>query len=231
MHTLLLVAATPLETAILREQLAFEQITPDLWEKTVGHTRVHLLHTGIGMVNTAFSLGQYLARHSARMAVNFGIAGSFDKHLEIGQVVEIVVDSFSELGAESPEGFLDLQQIGFPLLKTASKIYFNTLPNPKNDAASVPQVRGITVNKVHGIEAHIRETLSQWPCQVESMEGAAFFHAMLSAEVRFRAYRAISNYVEKRDKSKWNIPLAAKTVQLFVAQQLPQIIERLPYSY
>jgi len=40
------------------------------------------------------------------------------------------------------------------------------------------------------------------------MEGAAFFYACLLSGVPFHEVRSISNFVEERDKSKWDIPLA-----------------------
>jgi futalosine hydrolase len=44
--------------------------------------------------------------------------------------------------------------------------------------------------------------------EIESMEGAAFLFACNQTKVSCRQIRAVSNYVEKRDRSKWNIPLA-----------------------
>ena len=40
------------------------------------------------------------------------------------------------------------------------------------------------------------------------MEGAAFFYVCLQEKIPFLQIRSISNYVEKRNKSNWNIPLA-----------------------
>ncbi len=228
---ILLVAATSLETTYLRSVLGMKETHQGRWHYTQPSADVYLLHTGIGMVNTAFALGQYLAKHPVDFAINFGIAGSFDKEMELGSVVEVIEDSFSELGAESPAGFIDLEKMGFPLLVTPTHTYFNKMSNPNIQAEEIPQVRGITVNRVHGIEAHAQAIQAEWNCQVESMEGAAFFYAMLSSGVPFHAYRGISNYVENRNKANWNIPLAAKNVQSFVARKLQHILERLPNSY
>lgn len=230
-YHLLLVAATELETSRLREALKLQPQSAQHWGTQLPQAHVSLLHTGIGMVNTAFRLGQFLAKHAVQRGINFGIAGSFDRSLALGQVVEVVEDSFSELGAESPEGFIDLESMGFPLLDLPKAPLYNRLSNPQPDANDLPKVSAITVNQVHGLDAHAQQTREAWNCQVESMEGAAFFHAMLIAEIPFFAYRSISNYVETRDKSRWDIPLAARNVQDFVAQKVHQIIERLPNSY
>jgi len=229
---LLLVAATQLETPLLRAELNLQPEGEGLWGVKQDGVQLHLLHTGIGMVNTAFALGQYLALQRADAGINFGIAGSFEHSLALGQVVEVVQDSFSELGAESPHGFLDLQKLGFPLLETEAGPLYNTLTNPHiKGEGEVARVSGITVNQVHGRAEHIANCYQRWACAIESMEGAAFFYAMLRAGIPFEAYRGISNYVETRNKSKWDIPLAARNVQLFVAQKVQQIIQRLSNSY
>jgi futalosine hydrolase len=45
------------------------------------------------------------------------------------------------------------------------------------------------------------------------MEGAAFFHAMLSAGFPFLEFRGISNMVETRNRAAWKIPEAVHAVQ------------------
>ena len=209
---ILLVAATELETNWIRNHLKLEE-EDGLWVGTMHHHSLHLLHTGVGMVNTAFYLGLYLATHQPDLAINFGIAGSFDRNIPLGSVVEVGKDAFSELGAESPEGFLDMKALGFPVLATADNTYFNELPNPAPALTTPRRVEGITVNLVHGISDSIQKARNLWDKDIETMEGAAFFHAMLAREVPFYAFRGISNYVEIRDKGRWNITLAIKNVQ------------------
>jgi futalosine hydrolase len=40
------------------------------------------------------------------------------------------------------------------------------------------------------------------------MEGATFFYICRGEKIPFLAIRAVSNYVEPRNRGKWNIPLA-----------------------
>ena len=72
-----------------------------------------LLITGVGMVATAFALGQHLATNKYDLAVNLGIAGSFDRSIDIGEVVEITWDTLAELGAEDDHAFLPMGDLGF----------------------------------------------------------------------------------------------------------------------
>ena len=50
--------------------------------------------------------------------------------------------------------------------------------------------------------------------QVESMEGAACMLACQEANVPCVQIRSISNYVEKRNKSKWDISMAIDNLNL-----------------
>ncbi|MEM6801058.1 MAG: futalosine hydrolase [Bacteroidota bacterium] len=217
---ILLVAATPPETAQIREQLGIDMEQTSLGSAHFASHKIDLLHTGIGMVNTAYHMGRYLALHQVDQAINFGIAGSFDRSLALGEVVEIREDSFSELGAEDGEAFLDLGEMGFPLSILNGKAVYNSLQNPWSSPFDLKNVKALTINRVHGNTASIKKTQQRWKAEVESMEGAAFFHACLEANIPFYALRSISNYVERRDKSKWNIPLALSTVQNLLFQHL-----------
>lgn len=221
---ILLVAATSMETSLVRQHFQLTDPPSPLHPPfaVAAHTCT-LLHTGVGMCNTSFSLGKHLATHRYDLSVQLGIAGSFDRSLQLGQVVEVQNDCFAELGAESPEGFLDMEAMGFPVLQTPETAYYNVIPNPGTYPDSLPRVSGITVNRVSGTAAGIAAMENQWHAQVETMEGAAFFHAMLASRIPFRAFRGISNYVEPRDKSRWQLRLASENVQRFVISLLQTI--------
>jgi futalosine hydrolase len=46
------------------------------------------------------------------------------------------------------------------------------------------------------------------------MEGAAFFYICARESIPFVSIRAISNMVERRDRKKWNIPLAVDNLAI-----------------
>jgi futalosine hydrolase len=52
------------------------------------------------------------------------------------------------------------------------------------------------------------------------MEGAAFFYACEEANVDGLQVRAISNYVEKRNKENWNLALAVKNLNDWLIQDI-----------
>ncbi len=170
---------------------------------------IDVLVTGVGMVETAFALGEKLAAKHYDLLLNVGIAGSFSSDLTIGDVVEVVQDRLIELGAQNREEFLSIEEMGFGQSLFSSNSIVGTIA-----PTGLQQVHGITVNTVHGnvvaIEA-IRKRLEN-DLTIESMEGAAVLHAAHKKNTPVVQVRAISNYVEPRDTSRWDIPQAIQNL-------------------
>ncbi|NGM72557.1 futalosine hydrolase [Sphingobacterium sp. SGL-16] len=162
---------------------------------------VPYLITGVGMTTTAFALGKYLALNlDISHVLNVGIAGSFDRKISLGSVVSIGSDTFYELGAEDGETFISIDDLCFGK---------GTFTSQNNLILDLPIYDAITVNKVHGNESSISKVAERLPnVKIESMEGAAVFFACGEQNIHCAQIRAISNYVEKRNKSAWEIDLA-----------------------
>ena len=158
------------------------------------------------MTATAYHLGKVLAKNKYDLALNIGIAGAFNQNLALGGVVNVVSDCFADSGAEDDEKFLSMFDLG--LQESDAFPFVNGKLHGTKRYESLPSAKGITVNTVHGNEEHIRKTKMLYAPDVESMEGAAFLYACLSENLPCSQIRAISNYVEKRNKAAWNIPLA-----------------------
>jgi len=105
---ILVVVATELEVLSLKSEVLSRNEDSGL--KTFDF---ELLITGVGMVATAFALGRHLAANKYDLALNLGIAGSFDRDITIGELVEISQDTISELGAEDDDAFLPIEKMGF----------------------------------------------------------------------------------------------------------------------
>lgn len=65
---------------------------------------------------------------------------------------------------------------------------------------------------MHGKLSSIKKVTILYQPQVETMESAAFYFACEQNKWKNCVIRSISNYVEKRNKDKWNIPLAIKNL-------------------
>lgn len=207
---LTIVAATPFEINPIHEFLKtnFKEKKTNTFQKD--ELVVQILVTGVGIPSTAYSLGQYFSFAKPDLVINAGIAGTFNNEkLKIGDVVNVVTERFGDLGIEQSDGvFEDVHEAG---LIGSNEFPFENgiLSNPTAKSHHfLPLVNGLTVNKVHGAKSSIAAIISKYNPDVESMEGAAFFLAALNAKVEFLEIRAISNYVEPRNKNNWDIPLA-----------------------
>lgn len=174
---------------------------------------IKVLITGIGMVNTAFTMGRYM-NSLYDLVINVGVCGAFDKQLELGQLVHITKDTLSELGAEDGGEFLTYDKLNLE----GDHEFSNNLKNSYKAINQLKKVKGITVNTVHGNESSIAKVKKIYNPDVESMEGAAFYASCLKIDGDYTQVRAISNYVEKRDKSKWQMPLAIKNLNDFMIE-------------
>jgi futalosine hydrolase len=86
-------------------------------------------------------------------------------------------------------------------------------PNPSfTKQRNLKEVKAITVNKVHGNELSILKTIAHFNPEIESMEGAAFFYACEQSNTSCIQIRAISNFVERRNRETWKIELAVNTL-------------------
>jgi futalosine hydrolase len=179
----------------------------------------NILITGVGMVATAFALGSHLVNNNYDLAINLGICGSFDRNIAIGELVEINRDTLAELGAEDDEQFLSIEKMGFGEAGFYPSTQLADLYNLFNNF-NFKNVSAITVNTVHGNESSIKNVIERLNPQLESMEGAAFFYACKQMDVPCIQIRAVSNYVEKRNRDNWNIGLAIKNLNTFAIEFL-----------
>ena len=161
-----------------------------------------ILISGIGMINACFVLTKYLQGHKPDLIINIGVAGAFKKEYILGQVLEVSKDCFSEIGVQDQDSFLNMSDVGFDVDTT-----FQYSPE-----TNLVQARGITVNTVHGKNEAIEEVVKRLNPDLESMEGAAFMMVCQKFNITFIQIRSISNYVEERDKEKWDLDLAIKNL-------------------
>ena len=170
-----------------------------------------LLITGVGMLNTAIAITKKLSKETYDLVINLGIAGSFKRSIKIGDVVEVVEENISEIGYEDKNEIIEFTDFS---LKTVFRNHSHT---------DMKQVKSITVNTVHGNEKSIENIVRRLNPDIENMEGAAVFKVCEEFNVPCIQVRAISNYVEKRNKEGWNIPLAIQNLNV----ELEKIISNL----
>lgn len=171
------------------------------------------LVTGAGMISTTYFLTRALTVSKFDLCINAGIAGSFRKDIPPGAVVSVCEDRFAELGAEDGDDFISIEELGLGE-QVAGNPHLLASGHPL--PGMLKQVKGITVNKVHGNEKSIDKVVQQYNPDIESMEGAAFMFTCAKENVKHLQLRGISNFVERRNRDNWNIPLAVKNLNEFL---------------
>lgn len=213
---ILIVSATRLE---IRPLLSFLGCAEDEHFSTRNfhfhRLNLDILITGVGLMHTAFFMGKTLACNQYDLAVNLGIAGSFQKTLSIGEVVNVTEERIADLGVEGEDNFSDIVELNllnpdqFPY-KSGKLV--NRACDVVPEVANLKKVKGVSVNKANGNQCTIDKIIQKYYPDVESMEGAAFLYACLCENIPCLQIRAISNYIEQLNKEAWNIPLAVQNL-------------------
>jgi futalosine hydrolase len=214
---ILIVSATWMEVKLLVDELEkVDEKSHLLMMFQLDGIEIDILITGIGTTFTTFHLTNTLHANNYDTVLNIGLAGSLSSELQIGEVVNVVSEEFADLGIETSDEFLTLFESGF--MDVNEFPFENGIVKASNgiDWINLKKVRGITTNKSWGRALSISEIQSKFSAQIESMEGAAVFYTCKWLGVDCYQIRSISNYVEPRDSSKWNIPLALENLKVEV---------------
>ncbi len=166
-----------------------------------------LLCTGVGPVNAAFALTRFLVEHPVRAVVACGVGGAYPgSGLAPGDVACAESETYGDLGAESPEGFLDMEALGFPVIAGDPPL-FNRLPL---DLFPAPRrAPFVTCATCTGTDARAAALAARTGGAVESMEGAAIVHVARLTGLKVGEVRGVSNVAGKRDRKAWRVQEAA----------------------
>lgn len=213
---ILLVSATQKELfPFFQNKLSLEKVDEYLTRYSSEKYTIDHLITGVGIAYTSSLVSRALAQNEYHFAINAGIGGAYNRNLALGEVVVVNSDCFPEIGADDDEKFISGFELGF-FLPDAPPFFNGALhsnfPEKLILAINLKKVSGNTVSTCSGNEDAIAMLLKRNKADVESMEGAAFYLSSLISGNPCIQIRAISNYVEKRDTQKWNIPLAIQNL-------------------
>ncbi|MEV0425368.1 futalosine hydrolase [Micromonospora sp. NPDC050495] len=201
MSGLLVVTAVPVEAEAVRAGLA---------DPTVTVTPV-----GVGPAVAGAATARLLALAEAagrpyRAVVSAGIAGGFVGRVPVGGTVLGSHSVAADLGAESPEGFLPIEELGMPpeLIGAGSVVpadpeFLATLRTALPAAVVGPI---LTVGTVTGTAASTAALAARHPSAVaEAMEGYGVAVAAAQAGLPFAELRTVSNPIGPRDRSAWRM--------------------------
>jgi futalosine hydrolase len=171
------------------------------------HFEADFLITGVGSPATVYHLLKKIASKKYDFILQVGVAGSFDKFFNLGDVVFVKSDCFADLGAIENKKFhsiFDLNLNGlneFPFKK-------GMLENEFKMQLSLKDAKGITVNCLTDEMEQIGILQGKYQADIESMEGAALHFVCLQEGIPFLQIRGISNFVGERNKAKWDLKSA-----------------------
>ncbi|MGW1446725.1 futalosine hydrolase [Micromonospora sp. NPDC002411] len=209
MTGLLVVTAVPAEA---------EAVRVGLTDHTVTVTPV-----GVGPAVAGAATARLLALAEAagrpyRAVISAGVAGGFTGRAQVGDTVLGTASIAADLGAESPDGFIPVDELGMPpaMLGVGGVVPADPSLLAALRAALPAATTGpvLTVSTVTGTEASTRELRRRHPQAVaEAMEGYGVAVAAAQAGVPFAELRTISNPIGPRDRDAWRLreALAALT--------------------
>ncbi len=178
---------------------------------TIAGRSLALIQTGVGPVNAAIAVTRFLAENRAGIVIGCGVGGAYPgSELQPGDVACAESETYGDLGAESPEGFLDMQALGFPVIDGPTPL-FNRMPL---DVFPAPRrLPFVTLATCTGTDASAAAIMARTGGAVESMEGAAIVHAARAFGVKVGEIRGISNMVGRRDRATWRLREAAQAAR------------------
>lgn len=139
-----------------------------------------------------------------RAVLSAGIAGGFPGRADIGATVIGVRSVAADLGAESGDGFLPIESLGFGssvLAADEKLIEALTAALPHAVAGDV-----LTLATVTGTAGTAARLAAAHPAAVaEAMEGFGVACAAATAGVPFAELRTVSNVIGPRDRSAWRL--------------------------
>jgi len=232
MTTIAITAATLAElSGLIRPLHAQPHAIPAPWDCFVssnGRRRIILAVTGIGTANAASAATALIHLFSPKLIINTGCAGAYaGSGLTIGDLAMATAEVFAEEGVETTEGWRSLEYMGIPLLDRDGTRYFNEVPLSRSTtelALSEAARHGIqlmpgrflTVAACSGTAARGRELCRRFDAICENMEGAAVALVAARYAIDCLEVRGVSNLVEDRDLSRWDIPRAVANAAHFI---------------
>lgn len=173
---------------------------------------IDLLITGVGAVPSAFAVTRLASDYD--LVVNIGIAGSYTSKYSVGDVVCVKEDAFGDYGIDDRGIFKPLSGLNFKenVLFSRNAFMENPWIESKFSHLIMPRVKGLTLSTASGSKDVIDKINNFWKADIETMEGASVFYVCKQLNKPFICFRAISNMVEPRDKSKWEVSKAIENL-------------------
>jgi len=223
MMNILIVSATENEILIFKNYVSKNSESLQLSGQKAN---IDFLITGIGIMFTTYKLTQKLTQKKYDLIINAGIAGAFNKNLKLGDIVNVISETFGDFGIDDNGNFktmFDAELIDKNLSPFDNGKIINNFNHNYDFINNLQKTSGITVNTVSGDKSKITDLNKKFNTDIETMENIAIFYICKMQNINFIALRAISNYVENRNKKNWKTNLAIQNLNNFLINNFYKI--------
>lgn len=178
--------------------------------RTGGAAVVDLVAGGVGPAAAAVAATSALAAapYAYGLVVSAGIGGGFAPHAPLGAVVVSDAIVAADLGADTPDGYVTVEELGF------GRSVHLPPPGLTDRIAKALHEGGqrhvvapvLTVSTVTGTAARTDGLIARHPrAGAEAMEGFGVAEAAAAHGIPVVELRAVSNTVGPRDRAAWRI--------------------------
>ncbi|MER7110276.1 futalosine hydrolase [Streptomyces sp. NPDC000229] len=179
---------------------------------------VDVVAGGVGPAAAAVAATSALAAapYAYDLVVSTGIGGGFPPHAPLGAVVVSDAIVAADLGADTPEGYVAVEELGF------GRSVHLPPPGLTGRIAEALHEGGqrhvvapvLTASTVTGTAARTAELIARHPrAGAEAMEGFGVAEAATAHGVPVVELRAVSNTVGPRDRAAWRIGEALESLR------------------
>jgi futalosine hydrolase len=180
-------------------------------------SRIDVKLAGVGPISAGIQTAKALATDEYDLVINMGIAGGFSDKAEVGSLVIANEMVSADLGAESPEGFITLDELGFGAstrVEADGDLGEILLEAIKAAGTSVQAGNILTLSTVTGTAETTSKLQHREPgALAEAMEGYGVAMAAKEFGLPVLEIRSISNPIGPRDRSAWRIKDALVTLE------------------
>ncbi len=179
---------------------------------------VDVVAGGVGPAAAAVTAAAVLATapYAYDLVVSAGIGGGFTPHAPLGTVVVSDAIVAADLGADTPDGYLAVEELGF-----GRSVHLPPPALTRRIAAALREggqrhvvAPVLTLSTVTGTAARTAELSARHPrAAAEAMEGFGVAEAAAAHGVPAVEIRAVSNAVGPRDRAAWRIGEALDSLQ------------------
>ncbi|MDX2146515.1 MAG: futalosine hydrolase [Planctomycetota bacterium] len=180
------------------------------WRASRLDDQTDLVVTGVGKANAAGGLANLAPDYA--IAINLGIAGALPgSGLNLGDVVAATACWSADEGVRTPENFLTLESLGFPLgdFSGPTPVDSSLLERLTTIVSRVGPIASVsTCSGTDELASAVANRFPDAPPIAEDMESAALAQTAVRLGIHFGAVRVISNTTGDRSGQRWDIPRA-----------------------